>query len=134
MELIATAGEVRRTEVPREIMLLAEKLASIHGTVVISRESSGCHLYMASPAALEQDGARELEKRHLAVNADKHFGLGAWRSSWGTYDADNTGMCMKTEKPYRVSTLKAMQPIHRRGYQASTDVQVRVKERYLVPD
>ena len=132
--LITTAGDVRRTEVPREIMLLAELLARVHGTVVVSRESSGTHLYMASPIGLEQDGAQELEKRHLALNADKHFGFGGWKSSWGTYNPDNTAMCMKTETPYRVSYLKTMPPINQRGYSTPTDVQVRVKEKYLVSD
>lgn len=132
--LIATAGDVRRSEVPKEIMRLAEKLSQIHGTVIVSRESSGCHLYMASPIGLEQDGARELEKRHLAVNADKHFGFGVWKSSWGTYDPDLCAMCMKTEKPYRVSDLKNMAPIGQRGHNSVSEVQVRVKEKYLVSD
>jgi hypothetical protein len=133
--LITTSGDVRKSEVPREILLLADLLARIHGTVTISREASGCHLYMASPIVLEKEGARELEKRHLAINVDRFFGFGTWRNSVGTYDADMSGMCMKTETPYRVSALKSMRPIKERGFpDAATAVEVRVKERYLVPD
>jgi len=134
-DLITTAGEIRRTEVHPEIMRLAKQLAEKHGQVMISREASGCHLYMASPIVLKTEGVRELEKRHLAVNADRYFGLGAWRGTAGTRDLDMSAMCMKTETPYRVSVLRAMLPIQDRGFpDVVAGVEVRVKERYLVPD
>ena len=54
-----------------EITDLANRLAYIHGSVRVAIENSGMHLYLASPACLEEDGLIELTKKHLAVNVDK---------------------------------------------------------------
>src|SRR5690349_6204924 len=56
---------------PQQVKELANKLAAIHGSIDVARESSGTHLYCACPRCLALDGERELLKRHLAVNADK---------------------------------------------------------------
>ena len=76
---------------------LAAQLSRILGRVTLVRESSGVHAYMASPICLDQDGARELQKRHLAVNLDKYLG--------NEKGSDLCGCCMKTSKAYRMSYL-----------------------------
>jgi len=103
---------------------------------VIIRETGGQHIYCASLAQLEEDGLRELAKRHLAINADKYLGIGSWKSIRGTYDNDMVALCMKSEKHFKVSDLLAMKPLAERGYtvEGRGGVKVPVKDRHLVDD
>jgi hypothetical protein len=132
---LSTAGTVKVQEVPQEILRLAERLGLIHGQPQIVKETGGIHIRIASPEALEKDGSRELEGRHLYVNADKFFAMGKFRGARGTYDADRCAMCMKYETPYSLNDLLRMPPLSQRGYKdVPTDVQIMVKERYLIDD
>ena len=99
-------------------MKLAQRLAAIHGPVRVAAESSGLHLYLASPACLEEDGLIELTKKHLAVNVDKWFRGEEW-----------CALCMKTETPYSVNDLVSMQSLEARGYQdVQREVTVQAKD------
>lgn len=118
-------------------MNLAVALSRKHGDVHIARESGGIHLYMASPEGLEQDGAIELQKKHLSVNADKYFASGKWQSRIGTYNNDRCALCMKYDKAYEVSTLLKMVPLSDRGYSEKIQAKVSVgvdNSKFLVDD
>lgn len=92
---------------PSDYLELARDLSAIHGRVMVARESSGIHFYMASPECLKTDGRIELYKRHLAVNADKYLHLGKQRCA----------LCMKTNHPYTIEELLNMPPLSERGIQ-----------------
>lgn len=115
-------------------MILAEALSRKHGEVHVARESSGLHLYMASPQILEEEGSVELRKRHLAVNVDRYLKLGQWRKR--NYDNDWSAMCMKSGKAYRISDLVSMLPLNQRGVLDAPLMQIKVHntKRSLVPD
>lgn len=117
-------------------MRLAERLAELHGRVSLARENRGLHIYMASPICLARDGSVEVSKRHLALNAERYLGLGAWADKAGTYEPDNSALCMKTGTPYQVSELLSMPPLSARGITDNIDHRVTVGtiERHLVPD
>jgi hypothetical protein len=123
-------------QVPREILLLAERMSKIHGEILVTRESGGIQLYFASPEALKRDGTIELSKRHGALNAEKHLGLGKYRNRVGTYNADaQCCKCMKYDVYYKVSDLFNMKPLAERGIAGgSSGVVTQVRERYLIPD
>lgn len=87
-------------------MTLANDLSRVHGRIRVAREASGLHFYMASPICLEQDGAVELTKLHLAVNVDKFL------DRHRTFAA----MCMKTGQTYAVPNLLDMPPLSERGF------------------
>lgn len=121
--------------VPQSVMNLAQALARKHGDVTIARENRGLHLYMASPEALSRDGAIEIKKRHLALNAERYLAIGPWSRRKGTYDQDRSARCMKYEKAYNVSELLAMSPLAARGIQETThDVKVGSVSKHLVDD
>ena len=103
-----TSGELTTSEIPKDIQNLAEALAKIHGSVVVLREEHGLHIRFASPICLAQEGRRELDKRHLYVNAERYFGMGQWAPRRGTYDADMSALCMKTQRPYSLTKLLSM--------------------------
>ena len=42
-------------ELNSEMLMLAHQLSQIHGRIRVSREASGIHFYMASPACLIED-------------------------------------------------------------------------------
>ena len=103
---ISKSSSITNSEIPREAVLLAQRLAQRHGNVRITLEEGGIHLYMASPECLRRYGEEELSKMHLAVNSDK-------------YHKDNedwSAMCMKTDRPYKVSDLLTTKPLAQRGY------------------
>jgi hypothetical protein len=109
-----TALDLERTssapsDLPPDILSLAQQLSQIHGRIRVAQENSGLHFYLASPACLEEDGLVELDKMHLAINVDK------WARG-----QDNCAYCMKTSTPYRVLDLLSMPRLEKRGY---TDVQ-----------
>ncbi len=119
-------------------MNLAKALSKRHGYTTISRESSGVHLQMASPASLEEDGPSELISRHLYVNADKYYGLGQWTNLFGTYDHDRVAHDVKKGIPYTVSDLLSIVPLEERGYRRPAfreEVQVKSdKSVFMRPD
>ena len=122
-------------ELDVRIARLVEVLGGIHGQPTTIRETSGIHIYLACPDCLERSGEIELTKRHLAVNAEKYFSMGKFRNMQGSTDNDLCGLCMKTEKRYRVQDLLRMRPIQERGYpEVSKEIQVKLRERYLVDD
>jgi len=122
--------------IPREVQLLAEALSRRHGTVHVARETNGLHIYMASPICLEQDGRIELQKRHLAVNAERFLGLGKFANRNLNIDRDFAGSCMKTGKAYRVSALMSWPLLNQRGIPDAPvmDVKIHNVQRCLVDD
>lgn len=122
-------------EVPHEVMVLAEALSRKHGTVMVSHEKNGYHLNMASPFALEQDGLREMTKRHLSVNASKYLGLGTW-SQASPDDRMRCAVCMKTGTPVTVQRLMRMPPLEQRGYPQEVEAKVNIfgTHHAFVPD
>lgn len=105
LDLVSAA----KVDVTDEMMLLAEQLSRIHGRVRVTNEASGTHLYLPSPICLDEYGADELHKMHLAVNVSLYFN--------GSGDQDRCAMCMKTSTPYTVSDLLSMEPLDKRGYE-----------------
>lgn len=101
----STATASAATSLPDEYLAIAYDLCKIHGSVRWAKEAHGVHLYLASPECLDQYGAIELSKMHLAVNIQKHF----------EKRRDKVAMCMKTGKHYRVSELLKMPPLEARG-------------------
>ena len=112
--------------IPDDVLTLAKDLSEIHGTVRITTEKSGIHVYMASPACLEEYGSDELSKMHLAVNLQKYLATGD----------PMVGFCMKTETKYNILDLLAMPPLSERGYEDKPYVVVKkaIDEHYLEPD
>lgn len=136
-EDIFTSDNLPRHDVPRQVMLLANALSRIHGPIVIRREAHGLHLYMASPAALDIDGRKELQSKHLTVNADRYFGIGYYLNKQGTYNRENSVICHKTGTKYTVDQLKQFPTLDKRGIK---DVKREVynnafaREKFLVDD
>lgn len=100
------------------LLEVARALAKIHGDVRLVSEAKGIHAYMASPAALEQDGVKELNSRHLAVNLEKGIAVGKWKRARGTYNRDKVGRCMKYGESFSLSQLLAMPALEERGYRS----------------
>lgn len=127
--------ELKASEVPREVRLLADALSQRHGMITVSRESGGLHIYMASPICLERTGEVELTKRHLAINVDRCLGIGAFRNRKGTYNADWSALCMKTDIPYKVTDLLKMPPLDKRGLEGiKPEVSFRARDRHTITD
>lgn len=115
--------------IPKEVVKLAEKLERLHGQVSIHRESNGIHLHLPDPELLETDGYKELNSRHLTVNAEKYLGIGRYDVDnyptnenhlfWRKYRSLNKEVpcasSMKTGKQYSVDMLLHMLPIEKRG-------------------
>lgn len=134
-DIFASDG-VSLSEVDRDIVILAEALARKHGRVTIRKENQGVHLYMPSPKCLEEDGKREIQACHLTVNADRYLGLGKFINKKGTYNADASALCHKTDTRYLVSELLAMPPLEERGIpNAPRGELIKAShDRYLVDD
>lgn len=123
-------------EVKDRIEAFAERLAEIHGPVAFRSEKSGLHLYLACPHCLREFGTRELTSRHLAINIDKHFGIGAHQTFFLKRKRKGVAQCMKMHGVQDVSQLFDYPPLAERGY---PDVAPKVigkadRKRYLVPD
>jgi hypothetical protein len=133
---ISLTRAVAAAGVPQEVLLLAEKLKHKHGDVRIAREKHGFHIYIASPICLQRHGRMELDKKHLAINAEKYLGLGEWRRSKGTYNADSCALCMKTRTRYKISDLMLMPNLAARGIPTHDAFKVQVNDtsRALVKD
>lgn len=128
MEQIGEIGKASISTFPIEIQGLAERLCKIHNYVSCSIESGGRHLYIPDPDLIAIGEEKELYSRHLAINADKYYGLGKWDVTqyptqenkelyrkyrqWGREVP--CAMSMKTRKRYKVSDLLDMLPIQER--------------------
>ena len=134
---VLTSEGLGLQEVPRKVKILANALAKIHGSIVIRREEHGLHLYMASPTGLEKDGSKELQSKHLTVNADRYFGLGQWTNRVGSYNRESSACCHKYGTKFTVSQLKNFPPLEDRGIKdASHQVYNNAvsREKYLIDD
>lgn len=133
---ILTVGDLRTTDVHPLVMQLATRLSRVHGLIHMANEDSGLHIYLPDPDLLGTDGRKELGSRHLAVNADKYYGLGKWdvrvndteevrKANWrrDSVGPDNlyVAMSMKTRKSWTVKALLDMPPISER-YEMFKDV------------
>lgn len=128
-EEVLTSGSISSSRVPRVIMRLAERLAARHGTVTISDEASGIHIHLADPEELIASGPKELQSRHLAINAEKYFGIGRYdvdefptienKEMYAKYHAQDKevpcAVSMKTGKTYRVEDLLHMPTLQARS-------------------
>lgn len=151
-EEVLTSGSITLSRVPKVIMRLAERLAAKHGTVTIADEASGIHIHLADPEELIASGPKELQSRHLAINAEKYFGIGRYdvdefptRENKDLYAKfrvnDKEVPCavsMKTGKTYRVEDLLNMPNLQSRSSLfknvSSGKVIVGANKRLLVPD
>lgn len=138
-EDVSIRGTITENEIDPKIMNLAERLSSIHGPVSITREASGVHIYIADPDLLKIDGPKELTSKHLAINADKYFGLGKFddetfktRENRIIYDKYRMvgkevpcAMSMKTMKPYYVRDLLSYRPLKDR-FEQFKDVEFKI--------
>ena len=133
---VTSTSRASSSGVPSEILLLAEKLKRQHGDIRISKEKSGFHIYCASPICLQRHGRMELDKKHLAINAEKYLGLGSFRRTKGTYNVDSCARCMKTGTNYRMSDLLKMPNLAARGIPTHDAYKVQVNDtsRALVKD
>lgn len=136
---VLTAGSLTSASVPKAVMDLADKLAQKHGPVTIASEASGLHIYLPDPDLLRIDGMKELYSKHLALNADKYLGIGAYdideyptkenQILYNKYRRKNkevpSAVSMKTKKVYMVSDLMAYVPISKR-HSLFSDVKAKV--------
>ena len=126
---VLTSGSISSSRVPKVIMRLAERLAEKHGTVTIAEEASGIHIHLADPEELINSGPKELQSRHLAINAEKYFGIGRYdvdefptrenKEMYAKYHAQDKevpcAVSMKTGKTYRVDDLLHMPTLQARS-------------------
>jgi 5S rRNA maturation endonuclease (ribonuclease M5) len=88
---------------------------------------------MPSPICLEQDGVKELNSKHLTVNASKYYELDDWKKkNKGSHDPDFSAVCHKTNTKYRVSQLlneKIFPPLEKRGIKNVTSYVASVSSR-----
>lgn len=105
---------------------LAQALSRLHGQIHLAQEAHGLHLYMASPKCLEEDGAVELNKRHLTINLDRYFGEGNFAGR-KNYNPDASALCHKTDTKYFVSRLLTMAPLADRGIRAEVQASVTIR-------
>jgi len=136
--------------VPEAVNDLAHQLAALHGNVLVSREKHGIHLNFACPMCLHEDGDKELESRHFALNAEKYFNLGAYAmttqasmasgagliQSVGLDRREWSGICMKN-RAHRMSVadLLSYTPLSKRSVKASRAGRVTIADgtEWLVP-
>lgn len=90
---------------PPHYVELAGELISRHGSIRVAREERGLHFYIACPECLDDYGASELQKKHLAINVDRYFAMGN----------DYGAMCMKHGGVYRITELTAWPLLEDRG-------------------
>jgi 5S rRNA maturation endonuclease (ribonuclease M5) len=89
--------------------MLAEALCRIHGPAVVRNESNGYHIYLPSPECLRTDGRKELQSKHLTVNASRYKQTDDWVQKHGSLRdpmaLDFSAICHKTNTKYKVSDL-----------------------------
>lgn len=101
--------------------MLAETLSRLHGPSIIRNESNGYHIYLASPECIKTDGRKEIQSKHLTVNASKYKQLPEWLATHKNQkdkDPDFSAICHKTNTKYRVSDLmneRIFPPLDKRG-------------------
>lgn len=107
---------------PEEVLKWAKRLTTRQGCRgVLSRETSGYHLYLPCPECLETHGRRELDDPKYSINLSMLAGLGDFRDTsrdaWspGAYERESqmerkrefgSGICMRTRSsrsPHRFS-------------------------------
>ena len=90
-------------------MILAEALSRLHGPAVIRNESNGFHIYLPSPECLKTDGRKEIQSKHLTVNASRYKQTDDWLHKHGSIKdpmvLDYSAVCHKTNTKYKVSDL-----------------------------
>lgn len=90
-------------------MILAEALSRLHGPAVIRNESNGFHIYLPSPECLKTDGRKEIQSKHLTVNASRYKQTDDWLHKHGAIRdpmvLDYSAVCHKTNTKYKVSDL-----------------------------
>jgi 5S rRNA maturation endonuclease (ribonuclease M5) len=95
--------------IPRAITILAEALSRLHGPAVIRNESNGYHIYLPSPECLKTDGRKEIQSKHLTVNASRYKQTDDWVRKHGQslddLAKDYSAVCHKTDTKYKVSDL-----------------------------
>ena len=108
--------------VPRDVRILADALSKLHGPAIIRSESNGYHIYLPSPECLKQDGRKELNSRHLTVNASRYKQTHDYVSKNGVIrddlKRDFSAVCHKTNTKYRVTDLlnkRKFPPLEQRG-------------------
>lgn len=117
-------------DIPQEIIKLAKSLERIHAKVSISpNNSKGIHISIPDPQLLEEDGIKELDSKHLSINAEMYLGIGRYdvdeyptlenQEMWVKYRSQGKevpcSQSMKTDKVYMVGDLLRMLPIEKRG-------------------
>lgn len=124
-EDVLTTGSLSGSSVPKVVMRLAERLAAKHGTVTIADEASGLHIHLADPEELVTSGPKELQSRHLAINAEKYFGIGRYdvdefptlenKTLYAKYRSKDRevpcAVSMKTGHTFSVEDLLVMPPL-----------------------
>jgi len=108
--------------IPNQVTRLAEALSRLHGPVNIRRETNGYHIHLPSPICLELDGRKELNSKHLTINASRYYQFPEWVSKHGAISSKNkidySAMCHKTDTNYKVSDLLnelKFPPLEKRG-------------------
>lgn len=90
-------------------MILAEALSRLHGPAVIRNEANGFHIYLPSPECLKTDGRKEIQSKHLTVNASRYKQTDDWVLKHGRLKdeliRDFSAVCHKTNTKYKVSDL-----------------------------
>jgi hypothetical protein len=122
MENLSSTQGLSLTTIPRPILMLAEALSRLHGPAVIRNESNGYHIYLPSPECLKTDGRKEIQSRHLTVNASRYKQTDDWVRKHGAIKEqsmlDFSAICHKTNTKFRVTDLlneKKFPPLEKRG-------------------
>lgn len=103
-KLLSLVKEVsEKFNLNRNQKLILYNLMQVHGPSRLARESSGIHMYLPSPIALEKDGKIELYKKHLSLNLDKL-----------KKTEDKIALCHKYNVSYSVDELLSMSHIEKR--------------------
>lgn len=125
---VTASNSLSEASVPPAVTHLANSLARKHGSVTITNEASGLHIYLADPDLLHKDGRKELASKHLAVNAEKYLGIGRYdvfsnptkenKILYSKYYVNGISppcaISMKTKKIWSVHDLLTMLPIDKR--------------------
>ena len=84
-------------------------MSRLHGPAVIRNESNGFHIYLPSPECLKTDGRKEIQSKHLTVNASRYRQTDDWIQKHGylrdELAKDYSAVCHKTNTKYKVSDL-----------------------------
>ena len=84
-------------------------MSRLHGPAIIRNESNGFHIYLPSPECLKTDGRKEIQSKHLTVNASRYKQTDDWVQKHGYLKDDMakdfSAVCHKTDTKYKVSDL-----------------------------